>query len=173
MITFKEIVTFGEMVKKSEASEKTYNKLLDTLPEVHFSFIPSMKGDKKKILRAISAKLETLFASSVKSEMSKPLVAVSLPRYTGRLFRGSVVVSVMPCDSESKANEKVADMLLSDSSLTHGTVEGHGITLSIDRMKARGILSKKVAPTVTKSLSYGGGKVWMKASQTRVVVSRG
>lgn len=171
MASINQIVGWNGKLAKAKSSDKTYNALIASLPVSEFPFI---RGEKKEIvIPMLERKLLKMYEAQCKVALLKPSTEDKEGKYVARLFRGMVCVWKDSFQTDFKANEAVANRIVSDSSITRGTVEAMGIVCEIDRMKASGILGKKVAPTVTKKLSYGGGRLWMKASQTRVIVSRG
>ena len=173
MASITKILAWNKKLEKASSSDKTYNALIASLPVEQFPFI--REGKKAEVLPKLRNALVKMYEDQLKVSISKPSIEEREGKYVARLFVGKVCVWKKAAHTESKANEALADKFLSDSSITHGSVEDTvmGITCNIDRMKASGILGKKIAPTVTKKLSFGGGKLWMKASQTRVIVSRG
>lgn len=158
--------------KKGEAATAQYNELLSSLPFVGFADIKNMKASRSEVLTALKKKLGEMCTAQMKAEASKPLMAVAVPKYTARVFRGLVCIFKDSYETEGKANKAIAEQILTDAAL-HGEVESLGIKVHIGKMEACKILSQHSVPTVTKKLSFGGGKLWMKAAQTRVVVSRG
>lgn len=171
MTTFTKIVDIHSKASKN-LSERKYQELIESLPS-GFGDIQNMKGTQAEVLSALRAKVSKMFEPMLKKEASKVLVSKVVPKYTGRLFRGSVVVFIDTFTTEGVANRRIAEELLFDSSITGGSVEGMGITIEIDRLKASAILSSRGTVQATKSLSFGGGKLWSKASQTRVCHSKG
>lgn len=176
-MNFKNIIELNKKVdkvsaKKGEAATAQYNELLSSLPFVGFADIKNMKGQRSEVIAALKKKLGEMCEAGMKAEVSKPLMEVVVPKYTARVFRGSVCTFIKSYETEGKANKAIAEQILTDSGL-HGEVESLGIKVHIGKMEACKILSQHSVPTITKKLSFGGGKLWMKASQTRVVVSRG
>jgi len=167
-MNFKNIIELNkkaDKVLKTKGAEATssYNELLSSLPFVGFADIKNMKASREEVISALKKKLGEMYEAEMKAEVSK---------YTARVFRGLVCVFKASFETEGKANRVIAEKVLADSAL-HGEVESLGIKVRIGNMEACKILSSHTVPTVTKKLSFGGGKLWMKASQTRVVNSRG
>lgn len=176
-MNFKNIIELNKKIdkvsaKKGEVATAQYNELLSSLPFVGFADIKNMKASRSEVLSALKNKLGEMYEAGMKAEASKPLMAVAVPKYTARVFRGLVCVFKDSYEKEGQANRVVAEKILTDSGL-HGEVESLGIKVHIGKMEACKILSQNKTSAVTKKLSFGGGKLWMKASQTRVVVSRG
>lgn len=176
-MNFKNIIELNkkaDKVLKTKGAEATssYNELLSSLPFVGFADIKNMKASREEVISALKKKLGEMYEAEMKAEVSKPLTEVVVPKYTARVFRGLVCVFKAYFETEGKANRVIAEKVLADSAL-HGEVESLGIKVRIGNMEACKILSSHTVPTVTKKLSFGGGKLWMKASQTRVVNSRG
>lgn len=171
MTTFTKIVDIHSKASKN-LSDRKYQELIESLPS-GFGDIQNMKGTQAEVLGALRTKVSKMFEPMLKKEASKVLVSKVVPKYTGRLFRGSVVVFIDTFTTEGAANRRVAEELLFDSSLSNGSVEGMGITIEIDRLKASTILNSRGTVQATKSLSFTGGKLWSKASQTRVCHSKG